>query len=147
METSNLELENLIQGFRLSCQAEGKSPRTVEWYTSFLMRFLCFLKSNGIPTNLDQITRDFIRAFIRYLQTEARTPHKGKPLSGYTVQGIRPYLEIILFMVDERGVSRIQPHGRGTGSQGAGQDHKQLHLGTDSHTSRSLPAREQQRLP
>ena len=36
METSNLALENLIQGFRLSCQTEGKSPKTVEWYTSFL---------------------------------------------------------------------------------------------------------------
>lgn len=87
MGKSNLALENLIQGFQLSCQAEGKSSKTVEWYTGFLMRFLCFLKSNGLPTNLDQITRDSIRAFIRYLQEEARTPHKGMPLSGYTVQG------------------------------------------------------------
>ena len=26
MGTSNLDLENLVQGFRLSCQTEGKSP-------------------------------------------------------------------------------------------------------------------------
>ena len=58
METSNLSLENLIQGFRLSCQAEGKSTRTVEWYTSFLIRFHCFLKTNGLPADLDQITRE-----------------------------------------------------------------------------------------
>jgi len=87
METSNLALEYLIQGFQLSCQAEGKSPRTVEWYTAFLLRFLKFLQSNGLPTIIDSIHKDHIRAFIRYLQTEARTPHKGMPLSGATVQG------------------------------------------------------------
>ncbi len=87
METSILALEYLIQGFRLSCQAEGKSPRTVEWYTAFLLRFLRFLQSNGLPTIIDSIHKDHIRAFIRYLQTEARTPHKGMPLSGHTVQG------------------------------------------------------------
>ncbi|MFC1893889.1 tyrosine-type recombinase/integrase [Chloroflexota bacterium] len=87
METSILALEYLIQGFRLSCQAEGKSPRTVEWYTNFLLRFLKFLQSKGLPTIIDSIHKDHIRAFIRYLQTEARTPHKGMPLSGHTVQG------------------------------------------------------------
>ncbi|MFC2031980.1 tyrosine-type recombinase/integrase [Chloroflexota bacterium] len=87
METSNLALENLIQGFRLSCQAEGKSPKTVEWYTGFLMRFMRFLESNGFPVTLNIISRDNIRAFILYLQAEARTPHKGKPLSGFTIQG------------------------------------------------------------
>ena len=87
MNASNLALENLIQGFRLSCQTEGKSPRTVEWYTAFLQRFLKFLQSNGLPTIIDSIHKDHIRAFIRYLQTEARTPHKGMPLSGATVQG------------------------------------------------------------
>lgn len=87
MKTSVLELENLIQGFQLSCQAEGKSPRTVEWYTAFLLRFLKFLQSNSLPTILGYIDKGHIRAFIRYLQTEARTPHKGTSLSGHTVQG------------------------------------------------------------
>ena len=87
METSNLALEYLIQGFQLSCQAEGKSPRTVEWYTAFLLRFLKFLQSNSLPTILGYIDKGHIRAFIRYLQTEARTPRKGTSLSGHTVQG------------------------------------------------------------
>ena len=87
MKTSNLEFENLIQGFRLSCQAEGKSSRTVEWYTGFLSRFLWFLKTSGLPTDLGEINRDYIRSFIRYLQTEAKTPHKEMPLSGFTIQG------------------------------------------------------------
>ena len=87
METSNLAIADLIQGFRLSCQAEGKSPRTVEWYTDFLKRFLCFLDSHNFPTELDKTKRDYIRAFIRYLQIEAKTPYKGMPLSAFTVQG------------------------------------------------------------
>jgi hypothetical protein len=34
MNSKVLDLENLIRGFRLSCQTEGKSPKTIEWYTS-----------------------------------------------------------------------------------------------------------------
>jgi len=87
MKTSVLELGNLIQGFKLSCQTEGKSPKTTEWYTSFLERFRRFLERSELPTQLDKIEKTHIRRFILYLQQEARTPHKNKPLSGATVQG------------------------------------------------------------
>lgn len=87
METSNLELGNLIQGFILSCRTEGKSPRTVEWYDSFLTRFYHFLNSNGLPASLDLIEKQHIRAFIHYLQTDAKTPYCGKSLSPFTIQG------------------------------------------------------------
>jgi len=87
MDSSVLELKTLTQGFKLSCQTEGKSPKTVEWYTSFLERFRRFLESNGFPTPIDSITKSHIRAFIRYLQEEARTPRSEKPLSQLTVQG------------------------------------------------------------
>ena len=43
METGVLELGKLIQGFWLTCQTEGKSPKTTEWYLSFLQRFHRFL--------------------------------------------------------------------------------------------------------
>ena len=87
METSNLALENLIQGFRLSCQTEGKSPKTIEWYYSFLDRFRRFLILSNYPANINRINKDHIRLFIRYLQEEARTPHSNKPLSIATIQG------------------------------------------------------------
>ncbi len=87
MKTSVLELGNLIHGFKLSCQTEGKSPKTIEWYTSFLIRFLRFLEQSKLPTQLDQIEKTHIRRFILHLQQEARTPHTNKPLSGATVQG------------------------------------------------------------
>ena len=87
MKTSNLDFETLIQGFKLSCQTEGKSPKTVEWYTDFLRRFLRFLRLRNLPCDLDGITRDHIRGFIRFLQVEARTPRSDKPLSPAIVQG------------------------------------------------------------
>jgi site-specific recombinase XerD len=87
MKTSVLELGNLIRGFKLSCQTEGKSPKTIEWYISFLLRFLRFLEQNELPTQLDGIEKTHIRRFILYLQQEARTPRTNKPLSGATVQG------------------------------------------------------------
>ena len=74
MKTSVLELENLIQGFKLSCQTDGKSPKTIEWYIAFIGRFLRFLKNNKMPITLDEIQKVRIRAFIHYLQVEAKTP-------------------------------------------------------------------------
>jgi len=87
MKASVLELGNLIQGFKLSCQTEGKSPKTVEWYTTFLQKFLAFLELRNYPTDATQINKEHVRAFILYLQVEARTPRSKKPLSPATVQG------------------------------------------------------------
>ncbi|MBN2098465.1 MAG: tyrosine-type recombinase/integrase [Dehalococcoidia bacterium] len=79
-------LATLLEGFRLSCHTEGKSRYTIEWYLSFLDRFRRFLESAGEALPLGQIDRSHIRAFIRYLQTEARTPHGNAPLAPATVQ-------------------------------------------------------------
>jgi len=87
MKTSVLELANLIEGFKLTCQTEGKSPKTIEWYISFLQRFHRFLEANGLPSNINKLDKTCIRHFIVHLQQEARTPRTGKPLSGATVQG------------------------------------------------------------
>ena len=87
MNSDFLELENLIEGFKLSCQIEGKSPKTIEWYIAFLTRFRRFLESKGLPTALNSVTKAHVTAFVLYLQKEARTPWSGKPLSGATVQG------------------------------------------------------------
>ena len=86
MENGKLQLKSLIEGFRLTCQTEGKSPRTIEWYTAFLGRFLIFLGRNGFPANVNKIGKGHVKEFIRYLQMEARTP-AGKQLSGATIQG------------------------------------------------------------
>jgi len=87
MKSSVFELDNLIDGFKLSCQTEGKSPRTTEWYSAFLARFLSFLKLREFPTGIGLLGKNHIKAFILYLQTEVKTPFQGRPLSSSTVQG------------------------------------------------------------
>ena len=87
MSSDILHLQNLVQGFILSCKTEGKTSKTIEWYGSFLYRFLHFLTANNLPTYIDEIDKNQIREFILYLQQEARTPYTGKMLSPCTVQG------------------------------------------------------------
>jgi site-specific recombinase XerD len=83
--SNTTEIENLMQGFRLGCQAEGKSPKTIEWYGGFLKRFRQFLVSRSWCTSVGQIDKTHIREFIPYLQVEARCPRKKTPLSSATV--------------------------------------------------------------
>lgn len=87
MNSNILKLRNLIHGFSLSYQTEGKSPKTIEWYTGFLNRFHHFLEMNNLPTDVSRINRNHIREFIRFLQTKAKTPYNDKPLTSATVQG------------------------------------------------------------
>ncbi len=106
MENSVLELGNLIQGFKLSCQTEGKSPKTIEWYTTFLYRFLAFLQFRNFATDAAQISKEVIRAFILYLQVEAKTPRSKKPLSPATVQGyVRTLKSFFSWVVREEYLS------------------------------------------
>jgi len=103
MKTSILELTNLIEGFQLSCQTEGKSPITIEWYTAFLNRFRLFLESTKLPTEITSITKNHVKQFILYLQNEAKTPHVGKPLSGATIQGYVRTLKAFFSWAEREG--------------------------------------------
>ena len=109
MKTSVLELENLIQGFKLCCQTEGKSPKTIEWYITFLLRFLAFLELNSYPTGAAQINKEVIRAFILYLQVEAKTPRSKKLLSPATVQGYVRTLRVFFSWVVKEEYLLVSP--------------------------------------
>jgi hypothetical protein len=50
MDSSILNLQNLIQVFRISCQTEGKSTYTVEWYTQLLALFYSIWRVMGCWT-------------------------------------------------------------------------------------------------
>lgn len=103
MNSEKLNLENLIEGFRLSCQTEGKSPRTIEWYFSFVTRFMHFLQLRVISTYLGDIQKEHVREFIRYLQIEARTPRSDKSLSPATVQGYVRSLKAFFAWAEREG--------------------------------------------
>jgi hypothetical protein len=52
MEKGSIELSRLIKHFESFNRSEGKSPRTVEWYTYVLEFFRQWLEENGMSTML-----------------------------------------------------------------------------------------------
>jgi integrase/recombinase XerC/integrase/recombinase XerD len=92
MEKGNIELRQLIQHFEVFNRSEGKSPRTVKWYSDVLNLLLRWLESETRPTRLEDIGENEIRAFILHLQDKKMN---GKPLSSHTianrVRGIRGF--------------------------------------------------------
>jgi hypothetical protein len=59
---------HLLQGYQLCAATEGKSPNAIAIVTNSVSYFRDFLVSQGISTDITQISQHEIRAFILYLQ-------------------------------------------------------------------------------
>lgn len=92
ISTSSLGLRELIAWYQISNQAEGKSPRTIDWYTEMLMAFLRYMKVELQCYDLSAFNIDTVRNYIIYLRNKPKfqghpyTPQQNKPLSPRTVQ-------------------------------------------------------------
>ncbi len=76
---ANLDLNKLISHFAQSNRAEGKSPKTVSWYTEMLSDFVKFQRAVGAAGILLELNSPNVRDFIVHEQ--------NRPVSPYTVQG------------------------------------------------------------
>jgi len=65
-------LKSLVQGFVLTKQTEGKSPRTVEFYSENLKRFLWYASRQDWSDDIRMLTEWHIREFLSYLANEKR---------------------------------------------------------------------------
>ena len=63
-------LKSLVNGFVLTKQTEGKSPRTVEFYSENLKRFLWYASKQGWSDDIRMLTEWHIREFLGYLANE-----------------------------------------------------------------------------
>jgi site-specific recombinase XerD len=63
-------LKSLVNGFVLTKQTEGKSPRTVEFYSENLRRFLWYASRQGWSDDIRMLTEWHIREFLGYLANE-----------------------------------------------------------------------------
>jgi site-specific recombinase XerD len=63
-------LKSLVTGFVLTKQTEGKSPRTVEFYSENLKRFLWYAHRQEWPDDIRMLTEWHIRAFLGYVANE-----------------------------------------------------------------------------
>jgi site-specific recombinase XerD len=84
-------LEHLIAGYQLCATTEGKSPNAIGIVTNSVSYFLDFLTSQGISTDVTQISQYEIRAFTLHLQQKMcfsnhRFNHaQDRGLSGHTI--------------------------------------------------------------
>ena len=74
-----LDLGKLILHFAQCNKSEGKSPRTISWYTESIMELSKFLVASGRKLILGEFSVASTREFIIAQQT--------KGLSPFTVQG------------------------------------------------------------
>ncbi|MBN2568387.1 MAG: tyrosine-type recombinase/integrase [Deltaproteobacteria bacterium] len=92
MNKNSLYLQALTDDYLLCCATEGKSPKTIEWYSFNLKRFNRFLEEKGFSQCINDIGINEARRFIRNLQ-DIGIKWQGLPgeqsgkLSPFSVQG------------------------------------------------------------
>ena len=85
-------IDQLIKLYEVSNRAEGKSPKTVSWYSDILGLFAGYLHDECGQDEISIFTKDTVRNYILYLRERPRfqghpfTPSNGK-VSPKTVQG------------------------------------------------------------
>ena len=86
-------LYELIDYYEICNRAEGKSPKTITWYSANLRRFHFYLKSRHLSTYTDNINIKLLREYVLHLMKRTRycghpyTPEKAEPLSAATIHG------------------------------------------------------------
>lgn len=64
IDMTELDLNKLISHFAQSNKAEGKSPKTVSWYSEMLSDFVKFQRSVGATGILSEFNLPNVRHFI-----------------------------------------------------------------------------------
>jgi site-specific recombinase XerD len=109
------KLSELIEYYEVCNRAEGKSPKTISWYSANLKSFRNYLKNRHLPDSLDNIDTKLLREYVLYLLKKTRyenhpyTPAKPELLSAATVHGhVRTLRAFSNWLVVE-GMAQISP--------------------------------------
>ncbi|MFO7996763.1 MAG: tyrosine-type recombinase/integrase [Dehalococcoidia bacterium] len=65
-------LSELIEYYEVCNRAEGKSHRTIEWYSANLRRFRSYVTSGHLSESLDTIDKQLLRQYVLYLLKRKR---------------------------------------------------------------------------
>jgi site-specific recombinase XerD len=90
---SSATLTGFISQYELSNYADGKSPKTIGWYSDILKSYLRYRKENVYPDNLSNFNIDSVREYILYLRRKPKfaghpfTPEQGETVSAQTIRG------------------------------------------------------------
>jgi len=111
-------LEHFIAGYQLCATTEGKSPNAIAIVTNSVSYFLDFLVSQGISTDVTQISQYEIRAFILHLQQKRcfsvhRFNHaQDRGLSGHTINCYLRSLRIFFTWLVSEDIIESNPFDR-----------------------------------
>lgn len=86
-------LQCYLDGFRLHCVAENKSPHTIRWYEHKLRIFIDYLCAHYTIETISDVKSEHVRAFLVHLkgvradEQNPQKPTQEKPLSPQTIRG------------------------------------------------------------
>lgn len=102
------KLSEYIDYYEVCNRAEGKSPRTVDWYSANLYSFRNYLNKRHLPDSIDTIDAKLLREYVLYLLKKKRfsnhpnAPASSEPLSSATIHGhVRTLRAFFSWMVRE----------------------------------------------
>ena len=61
------KLSEFIDYYEVCNRAEGRSPKTISWYSANLKNFRNYLKNRHLPDSLDNIDTKLLREYVLYL--------------------------------------------------------------------------------
>ncbi|MFC1931532.1 tyrosine-type recombinase/integrase [Chloroflexota bacterium] len=103
------KLSELIDYYEVCNRAEGKSPKTISWYSANLKSFRNYLQNRHLPDLLDNIDTKLLREYVLYLMKRTKynghpyTPVKTELLSSATIHGhVRTLRAFFNWLVVER---------------------------------------------
>ena len=106
-------LSELIDYYEICNRAEGKSNRTIEWYSANLQRFHNYLKSRHLPDSIDHIDTMLLRQYVLYLLKRHKydghpyTPAGNELVSAATVHGHVRTLRAFYGWLTREGLTEI----------------------------------------
>ena len=92
-QLENKTLSDLINYYEICNKSEGKSQKTISWYTQNMRHLHRYLKSRHLPESIGLVDIILLREFILYLlkrtkfQDHPYTPARSELLSAVTVHG------------------------------------------------------------
>jgi len=109
------KLNELIEYYEVCNRAEGKSPKTISWYSANLKNFRNYLKNRHLSDSLDNIDTKLLREYVLYLMKQTRyenhpyTPAKTELLSTATIHGYVRTLKAFFNWLDVEGLAQTNP--------------------------------------
>jgi len=96
-----MEIRSLVEGFLLDCKVTGKSLATIVYYTEKLGKFLWYVDTFGLPSDIEDITPTHIREYLAYARTTdkerwgSKVSGANKPISPTTIKRLYACLRVL----------------------------------------------------